>query len=467
MSSGLAPLPAEAAPRRDAEELAAVVTQVDAARVSVSPWPVLATLAALVVLDLPGLGADGWAFHPGLVEPRGPLSALVRAAGGQWELGMLRAPALFAGLIVALFAVRAWRASTWRPRTAIALAAVVLTLLIAPAVLLQAGLRQSTAPWFFTNDSTYQIELAGGLVANGDNPYGHDYTGSGLERFYQLDGAAPRSHHSALQHFAYFPGTPLTAAAWRALPAPFDDYRFFVLLATLGLFFAVLLFEAPFGWRLAAGAALAANPLILQGAWFGVADAPSLFFLVLAFALLTRSRYLLAAASLAAAVLLKQFALVALPFFIVMLLAREVRRATLRGSALVFATVLTAGFLPFLIAGPHALWDDTVGYGSGTYAIRGYGLAPLLIRAGLVDGHASAYPFALLVLLIWLPVTAWLLRNQIQSRALWVGAGGFAVSIFLLLFIARVFHPSYLVWPLTGVALAALLAATPRSQAPG
>ena len=464
MSSGLAPLPAEAAPRRDPEELGAVVPVAPPA--TVSPWPVLATLAALVVLDLPGLGADGWAFRPGLVEPRGAFAPLVRAAGGQWDLGMLRAPALLAGLVVALFAVRAWREPTWRPRTAIALVAVVLTLLVAPAVFLQAGLRESTAPWFFTNDSTYQIELAGGLVLHGDNPYGHDYAGSGLERFYRHDGAVARSPHAALQHFAYFPGTPLTAAAWQILPSPFDDYRFFVLLATLGLFFAALAFDAPFGWRLAAGAALAANPLILQGAWFGAADAPSLLFLVLAFALLTRSRYLLAAASLAAAVLLKQFALVALPFFIVMLLAREVRRATLRGAALVFGTVLLAGFLPFLIASPHALWNDTINYGAGTYAIRGYGLAPLLIRAGVVDGHASAYPFGLLVMLVWLPATAWLLRNQFQSRALWVGAGGFAVSIFLLLFIARVFHPSYLVWPLTGAALAALLAAAPRSRAP-
>ena len=464
MSSGLAPLPAEAAPRRDPEELGAVVPVAPPA--AVSPWPVLATLAALVVLDLPGLGADGWAFRPGLVEPHGALAPLVRAAGGIWDLGMLRAPALLAGLIVALFAVRAWRAPTWRPRTAIALVAVVLTLLVAPAVFLQAGLRESTAPWFFTNDSTYQIELAGGLVLHGDNPYGHDYAGSGLERFYRHDGAVARSPHAALHHFAYFPGTPLTAAGWQILPSPFDDYRFFVLLATLGLFFAVLVFDAPFGWRLAAGAAIAANPLILQGAWFGAADAPSLLFLVLAFALLTRSRYLLAAASLAAAVLLKQFALVALPFFIVMLLAREVRRAALRGAALVFGMVMLAGFLPFLIASPHALWDDTIGYGAGTYAIRGYGLAPLLIRAGVVDGHASAYPFALLVLLVWLPATAWLLRNQFQSRALWVGAGSFAVSIFLLLFIARVFHPSYLVWPLTGAALAALLAAAPRSRAP-
>jgi uncharacterized membrane protein len=211
-------------------------------------------------------------------------------------------------------------------------------------------------------------------------------------------------------------------------------------------------------WRLAMGVALAANPLAIRGAWFGFADAPSLLFLVLAFALLTRSRYVWAASSLGVAILLKQFALVALPFFVVMLLTREVRRATLRGAGLAFGAIVAAGFLPFLLAGAGSLWEDTVGYGTGTYPIRGYGLAPLLLRAGVVDGHGTAYPFAVLAVAVWLPLTVWLLWNQLRSRTLWVGAAGFAVSIFALLFVARVFHASYLVWPLAGVALAALLA---------
>ena len=48
---------------------------------------------------------------------------------------------------------------------------------------------------------------------------------------------------------------------------------------------------------------------------------------MLAFALVTRRRFGWAAAALAAAILLKQFAVVALPFIALMLL-RETRRAT-------------------------------------------------------------------------------------------------------------------------------------------
>ena len=196
-----------------------------------------------------------------------------------------------------------------------ALAGVVCAMLLVPAVLLQVGLRDATEPWYFTNDSTYQIEIAGDLVLDGDNPYGHDYGDSGLERFYPAaDDEEAAFDRAARHHFAYFPGTALTAAAWRLLPRPWDDYRLFVLLATFALLPAALLFPGPLVTRLAVGSGLAANPLIVHGAWFGTADAPALLALVLSFALVTRRHPVWAGASLGAAVALKQFALVAVPF---------------------------------------------------------------------------------------------------------------------------------------------------------
>ena len=346
----------------------------------------------------------------------------------------------------------------------------MIVLVTVPATLLQVGLRDATAPWFHTNDSTYQIELAGALVRHGHTPYGHDFTGSGLERFYSRDGSLPPpSAHPqvALTHFAYFPGTALTAAAWSFVPSPFDDYRVLVLLATIGCFFAVLLFDAPLPTRLVVGSALAASPLLARGAWFGTADATALLALLLAFALLTRSRFVWAAVALAAAILLKQFALLALPFLVLMLLARRPGRQTLGRAGAAFGGVLLAGFLPFLIAAPGALWRDTIGYGTGTYRILGYGLSALLLNLGILDDRYGAYPFALLALVVWLPVTAWLVWLVRRSGSDWEAAAGFAVSVFTLLFIARVFQTSYLVWPLTGIAVAFLLAQRePRSSSP-
>lgn len=427
-------------------------------------WALLATLGVLVIVTMPDLGAGGWPFKPPSVHPRGILGPLVRAADREWDLGIIRSTAVLAGLIVALAAAATWRFRSWPRWAAIGLAGLVCAMLLVPAVLLQVGLRDATDPWYFTNDSTYQIEVAGDLVLHGHNPYGHDYGRSGLERFYPAAHDQPGGFPQvALHHFAYFPGTALTAAAWRLMPRPFDDYRIFVLLATLALLPAALLFPGALHVRLAAGAALAANPLIVHGAWFGTADAPALLALVLAFALLTRGRLAWAAASLGAALAMKQFALVAVPFFAVMLLTLGAPRRVFYRAGAAFAGVFLACVLPFFVAGPGALWDDTVAYGAGTYRIIGYGLAALLLNVGVIDDRFGNYPFVPLALALWLPLTAWLLWSQKRAATLWSGAAGFSISMFVLLFLSRVFQSSYLVWPLTGIALSFLLAGFARS----
>jgi hypothetical protein len=430
-------------------------------------WVLPATLGVLVGITMPDLGSGAWPFDPPSVHPRGILGPLVRVADREWDLGIIRSLAILAGLVVALAAAAAWRFRAWPRWAAIALAGLVCAMLLVPAVLLQVGLRDATAPWYFTNDSTYQIEIAGDLVLDGDNPYGHDYGDSGLENFYPAaDDEEAAFDRTARRHFAYFPGTPLTAAAWRLLPRPFDDYRIFVLLTTLALLPAALLFPGPLHWRLAVGSALAANPLLVKAAWFGTADAPALLALVLAFALLTRERLVWAAASLGAALALKQFALVAVPFFALMLLTSRVPRQTLYRSGGAFAGVFLATVLPFLVADPGALWDDTVAYGADTYRIIGYGLAALLFNLGAIDDRFGYYPFVPLALVVWLPITAWLLWSQRRAGSAWAGAAGFSISMFVLLFLSRVFQSSYLAWPLTGIGLALLVAAAERTSRP-
>jgi hypothetical protein len=141
----------------------------------------LAMLGVLVIVTMPNLGSDPWPFNPPSVHPRGVLGPLVRAADLEWDLGIIRSMAVLAGLAVALAAAATWRFRVWPRWAGIGLTALVCAMLLVPAVLLQVGLRDATAPWYFTNDSTYEIELAGDLVLDGRNPYGHDYEGSGLE----------------------------------------------------------------------------------------------------------------------------------------------------------------------------------------------------------------------------------------------------------------------------------------------
>jgi hypothetical protein len=421
-------------------------------------WSILGTLGALVAIVVPELGSDPWPFQPPTVRSNGVLGPLVRAAGRHWDLGFVRTPGIVAGFVVALVVVAGWRWRRWRAELLVGLALVVAVALLVPAVLLQTGLRQATAPWYHDNDSTYQIEIAGSLIRHGHDPYGRDYTGTGLERWYPAAGFPMGRRQVALHHLAYFPGTPLTAAAWGVLPSPLDDYRFFVLLCTLALFGAALAFRGPLTLRIALGALAVANPLAVRAVWFGTADAPALLCLLIAFALLSRRRLVSAALLLGVAVLLKQFALVAVPFFALMLLAFRPPRAVVRNAVAAFAAPLAIGILPFLVADPGGFWRDTIAYGGSTYRIIGYGLSSLFLKAGIVDDRYGSYPFVWLLLLVWLPVTAWLLWNQRRAARTWVGAAGFAVSMFVLLFISRVFQTSYLVWPLLGIVAAALLA---------
>ncbi len=432
-------------------------------------FALLGVLLALLAITLPELGSNPWPFRPGEVEPRGILAPLVRAAGEEWDVGIARAACFLAAVAVAAVAALALRArDDWPAWIGTALAVGVALAVLLPSTLLQVGLREATAPWFYTNDSTFQIEIAGDLLLDGDNPYGHDYRSSGMERFYTFDGTIDervREREVSLEHYAYFPGTAIAGAAWRLVPSPFDDYRVFVLLMTLAGFAAAMAFRAPLGWRLAIGTVVVANPIAVRSAWFGQNDAPSITLMILAFALVTRGRYRWAAASLAAAVLLKQFAVVAIPFLALMLVKRGVERDELKRSGLVFAGIVAAGVLPFLIADPVAFYEDTVKFGAGTYKIVGYGLSAMLIRAGILEDRDGSYPFALIAILTWLPLTAWLLLQQHRARELWVGAAAFSISILVLLFIGRTFNNYYLLWPLMGAAVAALIWAGERAEA--
>ena len=428
-------------------------------------FALLGVLLGIVAITLPELGSNPWPFRPGPVDPQGILAPLVRAADQEWDVGIARTTCFLAALLITAVGLAGLRRRDWPAWTGVAVALLVALALMLPSTLLQIGLRQSTEPWFFTNDSTYQIEIGGDKLLDGENPYGADYRFSGMERFYTFDGAASdrvRDREVALEHFAYFPGTAVAGALWRVLPEPLDDYRLLVLLATLGGLAAALAFRAPLEWRLVIGAVIVANPIAVRSAWFGQNDAPSITLMILAFALATRGRARWAAAALAGAVLIKQFAVVAIPFLAIMLLKQGIDRGELKRAAAVFAAVILAGVLPFFLIDPVAFYDDTVKFGAGTYKVVGYGLSGILVRVGIVADRDGAYPFAPFALLLWLPLTAWLCVVAHRAREQWIAPVGYAISILVLMWIGRTFNNYYLVWPMMGAAIAALVWAGER-----
>jgi hypothetical protein len=191
-------------------------------------WALLGVLLAILAITLPELGSDPWPFKTGAVEPRGLLAPLVRAAGEEWDVGIARSACFLAALAIAVLGAAGLRRAEWPGWAGATLVTVVALALLLPSTLLAVGLRDSTDPWFHTNDSTYQIEIAGDLLLDGKNPYGHDYRFSGMERFYTFDGSVSRrvrEREVALEHYAYFPGTAIASAGWRLLPRPLDDFR--------------------------------------------------------------------------------------------------------------------------------------------------------------------------------------------------------------------------------------------------
>ena len=422
----------------------------------------LGVLIALVLIDVPWLGVDAWAFVAPKAVTGGVLGPLVRAAGGHWDLGIVRAPALLAGLLVAVLAlVLPAREPLRRSLLIVATVGVVAALLV-PATLLQVGLREGTSPWFHTNDAAYQVELAGHRILHGENPYGFDYTGTGLERIYSLDGTPitdGRVETVALKHLAYFPGLPVIGAVSAVLPGPLGDVRILMLLFALALLPAALLLPGPLELRLGVGALLAANPLLLRSTWFGILDAPVVLALVLAFALALKGRWGWTGALVALALVEKQYAFVAIPFLGLAAWQAGGRDALVRAGAwLVGVTAVIV--LPFLLWGPSAFIDDTLVYGTSAYRIVGYGLSGILVDLHVVVRDGS-YPFILLALVVWVPLTLIALRRQWRAPEPWRAALGFALSFLILAWIARYFQTSGFVYPLAGLLVAAAIALAP------
>jgi hypothetical protein len=414
----------------------------------------LGLLIGLVLLNVPWLGVDAWAFRAPTAAAEGVLGPLVRAAGGEWDLGVVRAPALLVAVLVAVVVAVAPRN---RVLLVLSTIAVVAALLV-PATLLQVGLREGTAPWFHVNDASYQVELAGDRIVHGQNPYGFDYTGTGLERFYSLDGTPVddgRVETVALTSLAYFPGLPLLGA----VAQPLGDVRLLMLLFALALVPAALLLPGPLELRLGAGALLAANPLLVRSTWFGILDAPVLLALVLALACALRGRWGWTGALVGLALVEKQYAVVAIPFLAVAAWHAGGRAALVRAGAWL-AAVTAVVVLPFLAWGPSAFVHDTLVFGTSAYRIVGYGLSGILVDLDLV-ARDGAYPFWLPALVLWLPLTAWLLVRQHRDPAPWRAALGFALSFLVLAWVARYFQTSGFVFPLTGLVVAGAIALAP------
>jgi hypothetical protein len=300
------------------------------------------------------------------------------------------------------------------------------------------------------HDGLLQIESAIDRLLNGQPIYGVDWSTTPMAR---LAWDATPGPNPALHHLAYFPLTVLIGLPFRlvagALGLPFDYRIVLVGFVVLGLVAILALPIAP-ERRFMVITAVFVSPMITLYLWAGRTDIEFLAVVFLGLALLARGHPVAAAFGLGVAVALKPFAVMAVPFLLLVLAlrwqVRPARRELVFGLA-ALGLVPAVTILPFLIANPAAFWTDVVLYTSGgvgdAYPIAGYGLGELLYQVHLVAHRTDRLPFGIFQLLavtpvLWITGRAFLRRPSIGR---WMA--GYALTLLAFTFFARFFNDNY------------------------
>jgi 4-amino-4-deoxy-L-arabinose transferase-like glycosyltransferase len=351
-------------------------------------------------------------------------------------------PALLAGLLTILVV-----ASVAQPRLKeLASAGAVFVLYALPIVggIVRWHLAPGTTA--LIGDGAYQIQLARNLLMRGVDPYGFDYTGTGLER-------APWGQpfpNPALHHLDYWPGTivvPLPVQAAFQFVTGWWDERIWLLLAGAAVFVLLRWLVPGTAGRMAAVAffLIPGHSLL---AVLGDNDLPMIALLLAATLAIARRRFLPAAIIIGLAIATKQTALIALPVLVAWGFANGMTWRSLPRYAGLAALTVLAILAPFVLWNPSAFVRDTilynVGSGSETYPIQGVGLSSWLLQAGIIRGARDAFPFLLiqlpLVITVWVLGWRWVHRHRLASDAiLWMG-----LAFFVFLFTNRFAQPTYL-----------------------
>jgi hypothetical protein len=300
------------------------------------------------------------------------------------------------------------------------------------------------------HDGLLQIESAIDRILHGQPIYGVDWSGTPMAL---LPWDLTPGPNPALHHLAYFPLTVLVGVPFKlltgALHLPFDYRMVLVAFALLGLLAVMALPIAP-QRRVMVITAIFVSPLITLYLWAGRTDIEFLAVVLLSLALLSRGHLYAAALALGVAVALKPFAVLAVPFLLLVLVVRwrsqpSRRDVMLSLGALGLAPVLT--ILPFVIVNAPAFWTDVVLYTSGgvrdAYPIAGYGFAEFLYQVRLIAHRDDSFPFGVLQVLalapvVWITGRAFLRR---PSMGRWMA--GYALSLLAFTFFARFFNDNY------------------------
>jgi glycosyl transferase family 87 len=351
-------------------------------------------------------------------------------------------PALLAGVLAVLTL-----AAVAKPRLEeLAATSAVVVLYGLPILGAIVRWRLVPGPTALIGDGAYQIQLARNLLMRGIDPYGHDYTGSGLER-------APWGQpfpNPALHHLDYWPGTivlPLPIQAAFQFATGWWDERIWLLVAGVAVFILLRwLVPGPAGRMATVAFFLIPGHSLL--AVLGDNDLPMIGLLLAAILAVGRRRFVPAAILIGLAIATKQTALIALPVLVAWGFANGISWRSLPRYAGLAAIPVAVLIAPFVAWNASAFVRDTVLYNVGSggevYPIQGIGLSSWLLQAGIIHGARDAFPFLAiqlpLVIAAWVLGWRWQRHHRLAADAmLWMG-----LAFFVFLFTNRFAQPTYL-----------------------
>ena len=301
------------------------------------------------------------------------------------------------------------------------------------------------SPIALIGDGSLQIHLARNVLMRGQDPYGFNYVGTGLER---TPWGQPFVN-PALHHLDYWPGTillPLPIQASVQWLTHWWDERLWLLLAAVAIWILLRRLIPGVPGRMAAIAffLIPGHSLL---AVLGDNDLPLVALLLAAVLTIRHRNWLLAALLIGLAVATKQTALIAVPVLTAWAVRQGAERRAVLGATGIAAAVVLALFAPFLLWNVRAFLTDTVlfnfGGGVESYPIQGIGFSSILLQTGIIHGPRDAFPFLSiqlpLVMGVWLLSWRWFRRHrQAGDVILWTG-----IALLVFLFTNRFTQPAY------------------------
>jgi hypothetical protein len=300
------------------------------------------------------------------------------------------------------------------------------------------------------HDGMLQLEAAVDRLLHGKAIYGVDWSDTPLAA---IAWNVTPGTNPALHHLAYYPLTVLVGIPFRllmdALRLPFDYRIVLIAFAVLGMI-AIIALPIRIERRFMLITAIYVSPFITIYLWTGRNDIEFLAVVFLTLALLARGHTTLAAGALGIAVALKPFALIAVPFLLLVLVLRwraDRSQRDLALALLALAAVPAATILPFFLANPGAFWTDVVLYTSGgipdAYPIRGYGFSEILYQLHVIGRRTDNFPFTLFQIAAAVPVLFLTGRAFFRRPTIGRWMAGYAALLLAVTFFGRFFNDSY------------------------